>query len=397
MKLKQDQNIRTNQRNQGMALLLTLMVLMVLTTVMVQFQVDAALFLRSSDYRLEQQKCRYAAESGIVIASNILLEQLKSPALETVPSDTTETNDLPDPNDLLDPNGLADPNQWLDLSEPVGLEALLVLLEKEIDVGDVKVSIEIHDENAKWPMLWLIPNGSPFSQKRNSQAVKEFDELADLLQVDQNDAAAIKRLAKEIGSKVNMPPAEIFVQKVGSDKSKKKRRTRRSRRSVRRRRVSHAKRTQEAKQRKRSMVQFTQIFHEKLSEDPELFTLKKELMGKEGTLLDYLGFWGHNKLNINTAPIEVLESAYSLLGVGPEQIQAIEGYRQQQKFKKTSQLIDVIGIDRKVAERIRPISTINSDTFTIKITAQLGRTRHNVIGVVNYNRGRLETLAMINN
>ena len=99
----------------GMALLLTLMILVVITAVLVQYQVEATLFIRSSSYRLESQQCRYAAESGLVISHGIIKNMIFSRA-QAAPNEGTDPLEPNSLMDSFDPNSLFDvsddPNVW---------------------------------------------------------------------------------------------------------------------------------------------------------------------------------------------------------------------------------------------------------------------------------------------
>lgn len=389
-------------RRQGMALLLTLMVLVILATVMVQFQVDAALFMRSSNYQLEKQQCRYAAESGLVIASNILQEKIRSgevmtgDALTNPLAGENPALDLSglaellgnDPNLMADPNTMADPNGTPVLLELVSSDSVVVLFEKELDVGDAEVTIEIHDEHAKWPMLWMMPQNSPFSKNTN-ESDKLFKDLTGFIAADPDDSSRLLKLTKDLGRSIKLPPAEFTVNKSRS--------TRRRGRAVRRRRVrGYTKRLEEARQKREGMALFAQSFYTTINEQSEYATLKQPMTEREVSLVDYFGFWGHNRININTAPVEIIQAAFAPLGLTESQAQAIVSYRQQQKFTQLSDIRKVEGIERPLAQSIMPLCLTRSETFSVKITARIGRTSYRVTGAVHYNRGRVQPLAMVN-
>jgi len=166
---------------------------------------------------------------------------------------------------------------------------------------------------------------------------------------------------------------------------------------VRHRRINHIKKKEEAQQRLNSMVQFTQIFYEHMRRDPELSGLQENLVDRDSSFLEYLGFWGHNKININTAPIEVLQSAFSYLGVTSDQIQEIDEYRQEQNIKYMADLKNIGSFSTSMIQTIAPICVTKSEHFTVNVTAQLGRTQHSVIAAIHYTRGYMQILAMINN
>ncbi len=85
---------------------------------------------------------------------------------------------------------------------------------------------------------------------------------------------------------------------------------------------------------------------------------------KSKRLLDYLTIYSDGKININTAPKEVLESLGESMD-GPL-AEAIVEYRKEVKFESIDDLRKVPGMDNEVLAEIREWITVKSSAFSIE-------------------------------
>jgi len=375
-------------RKKGMALLLTLMVLVVLATIIVQFQVDAALYERSTSYRLEKEQCRYAAESGLVIATHFITETLRK-YKGRFPSDLTLS-----PGSSIWSTIPSDPNQPLPLqdSSPQRTDSesdvpSFVLMRDNIQIGMTDVEVEIQDENAKWPVLWHMPRNSPFSVSLDqAQVQKGYNEFARLSEVDPADARTALRMFYEMGSQFRLPPAEFIVNLTANSRT--------SRRIIYRH-IGYTKKREEAIERRNQMKLFGRDFRDRLLNDIDFETLNQKLTGKSASFSDYFGIWGHNRINLNTASPEILKSAFLPLGLSAQKARLIIEYRKKKPFNHTNDLSQIKALGFNLIARIRPLSVVGPDTFTAKITARIGRTKYQIFGSFYQDQGRLVQLAII--
>lgn len=376
---------RPRWRRGGMALLLTLMILVMITAVLAQYQVEATLFLRSSSYRLESLQCRYAAESGLVISHSIIKNMIFG-RTQTAP---TKGTDLQDPNSLMDSfdpaslfGGSDDPNDWDMFFEELPEKETFVIKTEDLEVGEAEVTIEIQDESAKWPMLWLLR--SPF---RGSDAQKEFLNYAKQMDFETSDARRTVKLAKDIGRKLDklLPPPEVQVEV---------RRSRRQRRTRRRFR-DYNKRLEEEQKRREVMGEFARQWQQSLDTVEDHQVLQEYLPGRANGFNDFLGIWGSNVININTASAEIMAAAFKSLGINREKAEAIVAYRETTPFRGKNELNNVPGLKKQIVTRILPLVTVKSDTYSVHITARLGRTEYNLIGCVYNYKGRVRFLSLI--
>jgi type II secretory pathway component PulK len=85
----------------------------------------------------------------------------------------------------------------------------------------------------------------------------------------------------------------------------------------------------------------------------------------EKRLEDFLTIHGDGKININTAPHEILMSLDK--EIDSAVAQSIIDYRSAENFTGPSDLSKVPGIDREVLDRISQWLTVNSSAFSIEL------------------------------
>ncbi|MCH9022731.1 MAG: helix-hairpin-helix domain-containing protein [Planctomycetes bacterium] len=387
--LKTTNNTPPTQKNKGMTLLMTLMVLIVLATVIVQFQVDSALYERTTSYRLEKEKCRYAAESGLIIAIHFIKETLRQhkgrfPTSLSLTSGSSVWTTIPsDPNEILE---MDNSPQWTHSGSDT---PSFVLMRDHIQIGLSDVEIEIQDENAKWPVLWHMPGNSPFSAKRDwAHLQKGFNKFAASAGVNATDTRTALNMMDNTGKRFRMPAAEFIVNLTSNART--------SRRIIYRH-IGYTKKREEAIQRRDQMKLFGRDFKDKLINDINVAALNENLPDKSASLSDYLGFWGHNRININTASPEILKGAFLPLGLNDKKVQMIVDYRKNKPFNHTNDLSLIKELGSNLVARMRPLCVVGPDTFTTKITARIGRTQYQIFASFYQDQGKLVHMALITN
>ena len=387
----------------GVTLLLTLIVLIVLAATIVQFQADASLQMRSSSHRVEMLRCRYAAESGIVMGQVMIKDVIdKNRAFYTLArtgktlgeDDISGWNrfELPDETPL-DPNllalglseaelaamGLSDPNLLSSedpgLFEPAPSYTGVVVGSVTTDIGGVTVTIEVHDEDAKFPVLWLL--SSPFGRSRSGPAEKALKTLADQTGVDEEVAENAVEVIRRVGKPLNLPPPTVTVQS-SSGTSRKRGRSRRA--------LGLDKQMAEMRDRRRLMGVFAHLFQADLLHNPESAELASTLLDGEAMFPELLGLWGNNQINLNTASPELLEGALESIGMTHEMARAIVIYRNEQPFTHVVDLKKIDAVNRDTLDKMRRLCKVLSDTFSIHVTARLGRTECRLFSGLYKNR-----------
>ena len=374
----------------GMTLMLTLMILVVLSTIIVQFQMDAALYQRTASHRIEKEQCRYAAESGLVIAAHFIKETLRKykgrfPKNLTLSSDSSMENSFPS-----DPNQTLPQDRSLQRTLAESKIPPYVLLREIIQIGQTDLEIEIHDENAKWPVLWHLVGNNPYFERRyrsQNHVQRGFNKFASLSRVNRNDAATALALINDTGKHFRLPPAEFTVDPIVS----KDRATRR----VITRHIGYTKKREDVLQRRNQMKLFGKVFKYRLINDVLAAPLNQSLPGSSAFFSDTLGIWGHNRININTASPELLKSAFLPLSLSDQKIRMIIDYRDKRPFNNTNDLRRIKGFDSYLLTRMRPLCVVGPETFTARITARIGRTQYRLLGSFYQSQGQLILMAVI--
>jgi hypothetical protein len=377
---------RTGQaRKGGYVLLIVLMAMIVLATVIVQFQAKSSLHLRASEHRREKLQCRYAAESGLIVASHLIKETLETLArerekqasdaekAEAAGDEEKTTEEVADPNDpneqdVTDPN-ITDPNKQ-------GKE-LFLFTENTFQMGDATVTIKIYDENAKYPVLWSM--GSPYS-RGGRPSDKFIPELGKLLNSPDKTAGYAQGLVSELARSIRLPPQEIVATKdnrsTRRSKGKENPTTEQSAVWISKRRpLSVRKRMAQNDERYQLMATFAEQWYQQVADNPEYQLLREPMTDRSGNFMEYLGLWGHNRINLNTAPAEVIEIAFSEMGLTRDIAQAIVEYRKKKPLLGTGQLKEIDSI-QPFLQVIQSLSVTQSDSFSIQIKAQSGRSQY---------------------
>jgi len=358
-------------RRRGITLLLTLIVLVLLAVVLVEFQTDATLHERTEQFRLDRLQCRYAAESGMIIGT-AMIKQARQRRFErsAAPNPSAEPNapvgSLPasEPNVGTEPAALP--------PEPTAPERpAFVMIQRTLEIGPATVTIEIHDENAKWPLLWLLR--SPFDMGSASDgAEKSLRRWAESLGVPFEVVRETVARAQVIGRPLPLPLAPI--QFTGGTDS--------GRLSIRGRRANYAERVAQTKKRYEIMTQFAAQWQYALTHDPKAQVLRQALAGRPGDYHEYLSPWGACQINLNTAPAELLYCAFADLGLTAGQAQAIVDYRRQTPLGTPNMLHNVQGLDVQLVNNLAGIGVVTSDTFSIHVDAAIGRIHARLTGGV---------------
>ncbi len=384
-------------------MLMTLVVLVILASVIVQFQADTNLLVRASRYRQEKVQCTYAAESGMIIGSHLIQEVFKKPVTTSLAAEgtgqATDPNlyglfgDPNNPNSQYDPNDPNSGSMQLTAADP---ESPFLVYRKTIEVGEATVEIEIHDENAKWPMLWVLT--SPFENDRDGKLTRaNLKLLGGWLGAEGEVMQEAAELTRELGKKIKIPTSDITVATTKSRSSDVKTagRSSRSRRTVQKKRIGYQKRLAERDSRYLAMGQFASQWQDAILHTAEYEVLKKE-MRQEEPVLEYLGIWGNTKVNVNNASAEVLQAALEPVGITADVAQAIVEQRKTKPIGNITALNDLLPSDNQLREALGSLADVKSDTFSIHVTARLGRTHKTLIaGAFVDDRGRVKKTGTI--
>jgi hypothetical protein len=399
-------------------LLVTLVLLVVLASLAYTFSSRIAAQRHRDQYIIDYSRARYACDSGVKYAL-ATLEELK-PQLISRPNEPdfsdlftlSETDykellsqwaaqmgidatgadgsftalsissfkDVNDINDVNDVNNVAedanniDESGSLKIRGPYGPEWPFVAEPAEFEIGSAKVKIEIEDEEAKYPLGWAVL-GDQELQREAEAGLETFCEWMGF------SAEDIDSLKQEVQVIKDIKPFKTEFQSVtvaGKTPTPSPPATTSSsaarRAAVRRTASTPATRktVTAADQLAKQGTEFSELFHSSLI-DTELLarpTIISE--SREESALKYVGMWGSTKVNINTAPRQVLEAAFTFGGDAAEIAEEIIKRRQAKPFTDIGELkTSLLRYSDSIGKCEKYITT-SSTFFTIRVTAISG-------------------------
>ncbi|MFA5251748.1 MAG: type II secretion system protein GspK [Phycisphaerae bacterium] len=313
--------------------------------------------------------------------------------------DSNDSNDINDVKDINDVNGVSEANDTsvvTDINDPnllivrgpYGPPWPFVLEPVEFEIGSAKVRIEIEDENAKYPLGWmLLADGNAVSR----EASAGFETFCEWMDVNSVWVDSIKQELKEIGEiktfKLDFEPVTISEE---IEKGPATRRGAGGRRTAPRRTVKST--TAPASV---HSADFAKIFHSSLIDTEALAMPTIVSEDRKESALKYMGLWASNRVNINTAPRQVLEAAFTFGGdadkIAEEIIQRrrIKPFTDIEDLKKTLfKYSDSIG---KCEKYITTVSTF----FTIRITVVSGVAEASIVLAITKEGKKMEKIAVI--
>ncbi len=414
------------QPRKAFVLTLTLIVLVLLTIMITGFQIKSLRHTNTSRYRVSQIKCRYAAESAIIAAGEVISNVVADPDRINRPENWADFKALLESSveldeDMLDQLGIEDPCQLKDMlgfedpgqpsaapflddpcsiapeDDPCVINDPFIFLDEErqnrddyspnifhrdtIQVGDVEVEIIIYDENSKFPLLWVLH--SPIYQNKKA-GLQAFNTLGEELDIDRNLIRKATELAEDIGKEVKVPEPPYYFYKLTRRRGKETTVYWRKRAS----RVLYQPRGRENPSRaqhvyyellRQVMADFSEQWMDRIKAD-ERRDLTLRIPGKSFSFADYVGYWGNTNININTAPVEVIHATLAPFGITREQAVKIIELRTQTPVKNINQLAEIESIDNSLLYAMRDITRTGSNTFSIKVIARKGKARYSLIG-----------------
>jgi len=455
---KDRKNIMFRRTQSGIALILTIIILTVLSAIVYRLSSTLTQQRHRQQYMIDYQKARYACESGLKYALSV--------AEEIDPNYVSRPNE-PDFSDLFTLNdeeykqmisewaaklgiavdinnvskddfrgkfiSLTDLNQSNDINdsnhedynnsdynEPNYTEPLVVrgpygpawpYINKPIifNMDDAVVTVKTEDENAKMPITWGI-SGDVKTERESEAALVTFCEWMQM-QPEEIDSlkAQLKKIKKIKEFKLKLAPVIMVIKKPRLNADENTASTRSRRRSTRRRRSRRDRRSRSRRTSgttttvkiKRPPIGHTRDFS-KLMHSPLLNTemLAKPLIKSDDrteSALKYLSLWGTWQVNINSAPRQVLEAAFTY---GGDAVDIAEAIIQERKYEP---FVDIEDLKRRLIqysdsiEKSKAYITTESTVFTIKVTAISGVARVSATAAIKRINGKIEKIGIISN
>jgi type II secretory pathway component PulK len=261
----------------------------------------------------------------------------------------------------IDPNSIEIPGpygpQWPYVTEPI-----------EFEIGDVKVIIEIEDENAKMPLIWALAIDKKLARDTD-EALQIFCEWMQMYPDQIEDLKdQLKKISKKKAFVTNLKALDLSIPSPPKKAPKQNRRTRR--RPIRR--TPAKKPTKKTRPAIAHTADYARLMQSSML-DREILAIPLPRTGwRYESPLKYLGLWGSQKVNINTAPRHVLEAALTFGGQAPEIAHEIIKARQEKPFKSIKELKDKFYGYSAEIKKDEPYLTTTSTFLAIKVTAVSG-------------------------
>lgn len=286
---------------------------------------------------------------------------------------------------------------------PYGVPWPLVSKPIELTLGECAVTIEIEDENAKMPLGWAVS-----SNKAAQAALATFCEWMSMKPEEIEDLQNQCKLIQEQKTFV-IDPQPILIKSRLSSASAPAAGASPASSTFRTTRQLPGQSAQQARQTTQTTPQssdilrpaiahaadFGKLFHSSLLDLESLGRSRLDTGGRNESPLRYLALWGSQEININTAPRQVLEAAFTLTGEPKKIADAVIQQRQSKPFKTLNELIELLPEEAQQIRTATPYLTTQSSFFQIRITSCCGNARCMAAATVFKDQKKVETLAVL--
>ena len=392
-------NICGNKGRSGIVLLITLVLLVVLATLGYTLTSRVAAQRHRNQYIIDYSQARYSCDSAVkytfatmqelspqlisrpnepdfsdlfVLSETEIKERLDQWAAENADGNqdslsnikvVADINNIDSAEDIDDIYAGVDPTKFgsLTIRGPYGPAWPFVTEPVEFEIGSSIVRITVEDENAKYPIGWMMLN----DQQVQREVEAGFVTFCEWMGLEQEHLDSLRSQLNQVSQ---IKPFELEFKRI-----KKTTRvpvtTQKTIRTVYRPQTTTITASEQlAKQN----VDFAKLLHSSLIDTEAL--AKPYIQGRKESALKYMGMWGTRKININTAPRHVLEAAFAFGGISDapviaEQIierRRVEPFTDIEELKK--ELIKYSDSISKCEEYITTVSSF----LTIKVTAVSG-------------------------
>ena len=281
-----------------------------------------------------------------------------------------------------------DPNT-LEIPGPYGPTWPLVTEPVELEIGTAKITIEVEDENAKYPIGWMLLEDKNIER----EAIAGFETFCEWMDVNEVEIETLQEdfeAVREIKQFKLSFKDTTTKSKQTSAKQQAKDRGRRRGSSARRQTTSKPSIPAST-----HVADFAKIFHSSLIDNDILANPIDLSETRKESARKYTALWGSAKVNVNTAPRHVLEAAFTFGGDATEIAEEIIQARRIKPFENLNDLQSAMVKYGVSVRKCRKYITTTSDFFTVRISAVSGAARVSaVIGVIKEGK-KVEKIGII--
>jgi len=307
-----------------------------------------------------------------------------------------DANDVNDANDY-DANGafLADALS-AQIRGPYGPPWPLVAEPMEFEIGSAKVKIEIEDENAKYPLGWVLIA----DEKLKPVVAAGWATFCEWMGYSTEEIGALNEGLAKIGKtkpfKTEFKQETEAVEPPAALKSKITRPTPGASSAIARRTVTRKPVTVE-EQMNRQNKEYAKLLHSSIINRDLLARPSIVSDTRKESALKYLGLWATRHVNINSAPRQVLEAALTFGSVAdaPKIAQEIIQRRQVKPVSDVNELKQAVPRYSTALEDCRTFISVRSTVFTIRITAVSGVAKVTALAAVAKEGDKVQQIAVI--
>lgn len=284
-------------------------------------------------------------------------------------------------------SNLAEPNDGnqIKIRGPYGPSWPFVTEPVEFDIGSTHIKIETEDENAKYPAGWAIIDNE--NVQRESQAgMQTFFEWMGY------DSDRIKTVGDQLKQIASIKPFKVefkpVVQRAAVQNP--------AGRGARANRTTY--KTTQVSPTESMVIQtrdFSKLFHSSLLDLQILAEPTITSETRKESALKYMGLWGTTQVNINSAPRQVLEAAFTFGGDAQQIADEIIKNRREKPFENIEELKKELFKFSDSIDKCNPYITTSSNMFSIHVTAVNGVAKVSAIVVVMKNGGKIQKVAVL--
>ena len=423
---RQDYPIITHSRP-GVVLLLTLVLLVVLATLGYTFSSRVAVQRHRNHYIVDYCRARYGCDSAVKYAL-ATLEEL-DPQLADRPNE-------PDFSDLfaldeiayqellaqwgmgpqlaeLNGNGSFDDMSdndnanttaggkdmktgFQDLDSvvvrgPYGPPWPLVTKPVEFEIGSTKIRMEIEDENAKYPLGLALLDDKNLTR----EAEAGFVTFCEMMRLNGTQIDSFRDQLQRVGEirpfTVDFKPITKTVSIPAKPTTTAGKGTTKTPQSTVQRKVIPV-----AEQIAKQTTDLAKLLHSSLVDTEALAAPIFVSENRKESALKYIGLWGSQQVNINTAPRHVLEAAFIFGGNEVEIADTIIQLRREKPFANLQELKTALSRYSDSIGKCEKYITTASSSFTIRITAVSGVAKASSVIAITKQGNQVKKIAVIN-
>ncbi len=308
-------------------------------------------------------------------------------------SDVNDANEIFDFNDMQEDSNIAGVGEANDVNEfvvrgPYGPPWPYIIEPLELEIGTVKVKIEIEDENAKYPLGWTVLEDGEVKREAESGLTTFFEWMGQGNEVD-----SLKGQMEDVGEqkkfKVDFTPIQKSSVRVVPSRRGRRRRSAQTDTPPQVETISVSQQVTE------QTVDFARLFHSSLVDTEALARPTIVSEERKESALKYMGLWGSRKVNINTAPRHVLEAAFAFGGDAEKIADQIIQRRRTEPFKDIADLRKALLRYTASIDKSEKYITTSSDLFIVKVTAVSGAAKASAVVAVLKDQAGAKRVGMI--